>query len=44
LNLRPLGFETYATTDSRYSHLIPAQQLVAASVVAAAMGRLKART
>src|SRR5450759_4633320 len=41
---RRLGHETYATTDSRYSHLMPAQQLVAANVAAAAMGRLKSRT
>lgn len=41
---RRLGHETYATTDSRYSHLMPAQQLVAANVAAAALGRLKART
>jgi len=41
---RRLGHETYATTDSRYSHLMPAQQLVAANVAAAALGRLKSRT
>ncbi|NMM22395.1 MAG: site-specific integrase [Phycicoccus sp.] len=41
---RRLGHETYATTDSRYSHLMPAQQLVAANVAAAAMGRLRRRT
>jgi integrase len=40
---RRLGHETYATTDSRYSHLMPAQQLVAANVAAAALGRLKPR-
>jgi len=40
---RRLGHETYATTDARYSHLMPAQQLVAANVAAAAMGRLKSR-
>jgi hypothetical protein len=41
---RRLGHETYATTDSRYSHLMPAQQLVAANVAAAALARLKPRT
>jgi integrase len=41
---RRLGHETYATTDSRYSHLMPAQQLAAANVAAAAMGRLKSRS
>lgn len=40
---RRLGHETYATTDSRYSHMMPAQQLNAAEVAAAAMGRLKSR-
>lgn len=36
---RRLGHETYATTDSRYSHLMPVQQLFAANVAAAALGR-----
>lgn len=40
---RRLGHETYATTDSRYSHLMPAQQIVAANVTAVALGRLKSR-
>ena len=40
---RRLGHETYATTDARYSHLMPAQQLNAAEVAAAAMGRLRQR-
>ena len=40
---RRLGHETYATTDSRYSHMMPAQQLNAAEVAAAAMGRLRRR-
>lgn len=40
---RRLGHETYATTDSRYSHLMPAQQLQAAEVATAAMGRLRPR-
>jgi integrase len=39
---RRLGHETHAKTDSRYSHLMPAQQLVAANV-AAALGRLRQR-
>jgi integrase len=41
---RRLGHETDATTDSRYSHVIPAQQIIAAEVAAAALGRLRPRT
>lgn len=35
---RRLGHERYATTHARYSNLMPAQQLSAAEVAAAAMG------
>ena len=41
---RRLGHETYATTDSRYSHLMPAQQLNAAAVASIAMARLRPRS
>lgn len=40
---RRLGHETYATTDSRYSHLMPAQKINAAEAAAAAMGQLRPR-
>ncbi|WP_169925345.1 site-specific integrase [Sanguibacter antarcticus] len=40
---RRLGHETSATTDSRCSHLMPAQHLQAAEVATAAMGRLRPR-
>ncbi|MGV8979425.1 MAG: tyrosine-type recombinase/integrase [Cellulomonas sp.] len=40
---RRLVYETYATTGSRYGHLVPAQQLNAAEVAAAVMGRLRRR-
>ncbi|GEA89050.1 tyrosine-type recombinase/integrase [Cellulomonas cellasea] len=40
---RRLGHETYATTDNRYSHLMPAQQVAAAQVAAAAMSALRLR-
>ncbi len=40
---RRLRHETYATTDSQYSHMMPVQQLNSAEVAAAAMGRLRRR-